>query len=228
MKKYLLICLIIPILGCQIFQKPNSALNQDKNLVHSYYKQDTLHIVTNDNKEILKLFISFNNSPTNKSIVDTLFLIGQYQVNNKLFIAISEKTETIDIYTFYGLIDLSNNQWLVKQKVTDTLFNGNYISSSSDDKYHLFLSQWKNDASFKVFDSKNRLLKQGFSYYSCDTNQLKWQIGDKFYYFSETNQDSLPKDLAPIDINSERYARKYFWFNSKDSFTNEYKVVNVE
>ena len=199
--------------------------------IYTFYEKDTLHVISNDKKEIKKLHISFIDSNKNNSYIVSSYSITQYQINNNLFVSLSVPTESFDIVIFYGLINVKNNQWLVEQRMRDTLFNAIYESSSYDNNFHLFIHEWNDGVSFKIINSNNIVLKQGYSNFlphKRDPNVLKWQNGNKLYYYFIVNQDSLPDNLPGIDINNEKYALKYYWINGRDSFTKEYHAVIVQ
>lgn len=201
-------------------------------VTYSYYKYDTLHIITNDKKEVQKFYIQFRDSTKNNLSIDTKYYVEQYQIKENLFIAVVVPTETIQIVLFYGLINMKNNEWMVRQRLVDTLFNASYESSSYDNKYHLFLDHTGNDAvGIRIFNSNNKILKNAACYFPSNVRDnfvLKWQVGDKLYYYFLENEYLLPKNLPPLKGYSDKFARKYYWIDGIDSLTNEYFVVTIE
>jgi hypothetical protein len=217
MKRKIIIGFMILLLGSEF------SCNQHKrDQSYSYYKKDTLHILTGEKNEIKTLYLDFNDPLT-----DTLLNVNQSQIDDKLFVSINYRIEAAFGCKFFGLIDLKNNNWIVKNRPDGDNPIDDYNGTSLDNKYHIFTCESPmGTGHFEVFDSQNNIVKKGTYYKTDDKGFLKWEIGDKFYYYTSCyTQNIRTNELPKLKENENTYTQKVYWINGRDSLTKEYKGV---
>jgi len=192
--------------------------------IYSYLKLDTFYILDNFGHEILKVhLVAPNKYPDFYKLADTTYFVKQIQYPKYLFVVLEDSNSAISFDFF--LVDTMTKKLLVH----DHDFYG-YFGSSENGEYHAFeLGTSACQRVFAIFDSNNKLLKEG-GYYSCtdDTTQLNW-IGNKIFYYDTCSNNNIPLTLKNKKLKEQEViAQKYFWTNGKDSITKDFKVVFVE